>query len=516
MHAASQTHTPGVTGIHRPDGVTWMQMVLAILAALALTAAVTASPGISRTDGDGAVSFLALSVTDSDILAVGDVAAANGLTMDLVRRLEADRMAARGYTGQGIDVALIDTGIAPVAGLNAPGKVLYGPDLSSEGEVENLATLDTYGHGTHIAGIIAGNDGTSDGFKGMAPDARIVSLKVAGATGETHIAQIIAAIDWVVEHKDRDGLNIRVLNLSLGRDGVTSSLNDPLSAAVERAWDAGIVVVVAAGNRSNNSQGLDSPAISPYVIATAGLNGRTVRHGVAPWSSSGDGIRNPDLVAPGASIVSLRVPGSAIDQSYPEAIVDKRFMKGSGTSQSAAIMSGAVALLLSVAPGLTPDQVKFQLTENANDVDRHSTLLDGLGKVKPDMAAANVASARKAPAQDHPRAMGMNDWTGINTWSGGTWSGGTWSGGTWSGATWSGATWSGATWSGATWSGGTWSGATWSGATWSGATWSGGTWSSATWNGGNWSGGASKTLLSRDLGSTSLETDAASVLYDAG
>ncbi len=484
--------------------VTWDLGMVATMAAVVLAVVLVAPPvgtGSDHTvEAGGTVGFLGKPDHGSDGSAAG------GLTMDLVRQFEADPMEALGYTGQGIDVAVVDTGVAPVQGLDSEGKVLYGPDLSNEGELENLATLDTFGHGTHIAGIIAGNDGVEGGFKGMAPDARIVSVKVAGATGETHIAQVIAAIEWVVEHRNTEGLNIRVLNLSLGRDGVPSSLADPLAAAVERAWDAGIVVVAAGGNRTNSSKGLDSPAVSPYVIATGALNGRAVRDGVATWSSSGNAGRAPDLVAPGKSIVSLRVPGSTLDQENPQAIVDDRFMKGSGTSQAAAVMSGSVALLLSAHPSLTPDQVKYLLVQNANDVERRSTLLDGAGKVRPDTAADNGAGAADAPTQNHVPALGMTSWDGIDTWSGGTWSGATWSGGTWSGATWSGATWSGATWSGATWSGATWSGATWSGATWSGATWSGATWSGATWSGATWSG----------LDASSASSDLSSTLHAAG
>ncbi len=470
-----------------------MMIVAATLAAPTMTAGVPVEEA-------GSVAFLGKPQSGSD------GAASEGLTMDLVRQFEAEPMEALGHTGQGIDVALIDTGVAPVPGLDAPGKVLFGPDLSNEGELQNLATLDTYGHGTHLAGIIAGNDGVEGGFKGMAPDSRIVSLKVAGATGETHIAQVVAAIDWVVEHRNTDGLNIRVLNLSLGQAGIPSNLDDPLSAAVERAWDAGIVVVVAGGNRGNSSDGLDSPAVSPYVIATGALDGRAVRDGVATWSSSGNAVRSPDLVAPGKSIVSLRVPGSTLDREYPEAVVGERFMKGSGTSQAAAVMSGSVALLLSAEPALSPDQVKYLLVQNANDVERNDLLLDGAGKVRPDTAADNAASAVNAPTQTHLRALGITSWAGIDSWAGGTWSGSTWSGGTWSGSTWSGATWSGSTWSGSTWSGGTWSGSTWSGATWSGSTWSGGTWSGATWSGVSWTG----------LDASSIGSDLASTLHEAG
>ncbi len=383
--------------------------------------------------------------------------------MDLVRQFEAEPMAALGYTGAGIDVAVIDTGVSPVVGLHTPGKVLFGPDLSEEGAAFDTVGRDSYGHGTHMAGIIAGNDGLgAAGFQGMAPDARIISLKVADASGETHIAAVIAAIEWVVEHRNTDGLNIRVLNLALGADGVPSSLEDPLSAAVERAWSAGIVVVVAAGNRGDGSNGLDSPAVSPYVISTGALHGRAVRDGVAPYSSSGNEHRNPDLVAPGSSLVSLRVPGSTLDQQYPEARIDERYVRGSGTSQAAAVMSGSVALLLSAAPDLTPDQVKYLLMQNANDVERRSTTRDGVGKVRPDTATENAGSAGNAPVQNHPRALGITSWEGVDSWTGGEWAGASWSGASWSGASWSGASWSGASWSGASWSGASWSGASWS------------------------------------------------------
>ncbi|NNE12043.1 MAG: S8 family peptidase [Ilumatobacter sp.] len=372
-----------------------------------------------------------------------DGAASGGLTLDLIREFEADALAAAGYNGAGIDVALIDTGVTTVPGLHTPGKVLYGPDLSEEGAALDTHGLDTYGHGTHMAGIIAGNDGLgAAGFRGMAPDARIVSLKVAGASGETHIASVIAAIEWVVEHRNTDGLNIRVLNLALGADGVPSSLEDPLSAAVERAWAEGIVVVVAAGNRGNQSGGLDSPAVSPYVIATGALNGRAVRDGVAGYSSAGDGARNPDLVAPGTRVVSLRAPGSTLDTQNPTARIGDRFMRGSGTSQAAAVLSGSVALLLSAHPDMTPDQVKYILMNNANEVERRSTTLDGVGKVRPDSASDNARYAVDAPPQDHPRALGITSWEGVDSWTGGEWVGASWSGVSWSDVGFTGSSWS--------------------------------------------------------------------------
>ncbi len=413
--------------------------------------------------------------------------------MKMVTEKSKSEYAGKKAYGQGIDVALIDSGVTPVDGLDQPGKIIYGPDLSNEGSVPNLANLDTYGHGTHLAGIINGDD--DDMVGGIAPHSRIVSVKVAGATGETDIAQVIAGIDWVVEHRNDDGLNIRVLNLSLGIDGVPTNQGDPFSAAVERAWDAGIVVVAAAGNRGNNHGGIDSPAVSPYVIAVGAIesyDSSGAQDFVPSWTSGGNNHRQPDVLAPGRSIMSFRVPGSMLDQTYPSARVDGSYFLGSGTSQASAVVTGFTAAMLSRYPDLTNDQVKYLFEETARDI-ASGTKVDGHGKLDPKEAIRSYKDAADAPQQTYPAALPNSGAPGASapsgaTWSGGTWNGATWSGGTWNGATWSGATWSGATWSSGVWSGATWSGATWSGATWSGATWSGATWSGATWSGATWSG----------------------------
>ncbi len=482
--------------------------------ALALTgllvAAVATGTGAGST---GAPTSQASELADDDALVTFAMSVKPGspVPLRIVTERSESEFAGKNATGQGIDVALVDSGVTPVSGLDQRGKVVYGPDLSNEGGQPNLANLDTYGHGTHLAGIINGEEGD---VLGVAPGSRVVSVKVAGATGETSIAQVIAGIDWVVEHKNDNGLNIRVLNLSLGVPGVKTNQGDLLSAAVERAWNAGIVVVAAAGNRGNDFGGIDSPAVSPYVIAVGGIesfDSSGAQDSMASWSSGGNEYRTPDIVAPGRSIMSFRVPGSMLDQLYPQAVVDEKYFLGSGTSQSAAVVSGFAAALLSRQPTLTNDQVKFLFERPAVDVAR-GNLLDGSGKLEAKQSARYVGSAGKAPVQNFPLAIPSMDYSGRllqtvdgqkldgqvvsktdgaltgATWSGGTWNGATWSGGTWSGATWSGATWSGATWSGGVWSGATWSGATWSGATWSGATWSGATWSGATWSGATWSG----------------------------
>lgn len=435
-----------------------------------------------------------------------------------------------GYSGAGVDVAVIDSGVVPVDGLRAPGKVTNGPDLSYESGHDDARYLDTYGHGTHIAGIIAGRDDAvatpvrdsePHRFTGIAPDAGIVNIKVADSGGATDVSQVIAAIDWVVEHRSDNGLNIRVLNLSFGTDGVQDYRIDPLAHAVEMAWRNGVVVVVAAGNEGYGSAKLNNPAYDPFVVAVGGSasNGTAepADDTVPEWSSRGDGTRNPDVVAPGQSMISLRDAGSYLDETYPGARIGSRFFRGSGTSQAAAVVSGAAALLLEQRPELTPDQVKALLTSTARPLQDADAVAQGAGTI--DVHAAMAASTPTA-TQEWEQAVGTGSieesrgsahvevmgteitgeidvfgsaWSPLETlgslvlddtwtgdWSGSSWAGPSWSGGTWLGNSWAG-NWSGGSWSGGSWSGGSWSGGSWSGGSWSGGSWSGGSWSTAGW-----------------------------------
>jgi serine protease AprX len=436
-----------------------------------------------------------------------------------------------GVDGSGVDVALIDSGVVPVDGLTYPGKVVNGPDFSFESQADHLQYLDTYGHGTHMAGIIAGRDdsgaiGDPDTFTGIAPGARIINVKVADATGGVDVTQVIAAIDWVVQHRTDNGLNIRVLNLSYGTDSGIDYEDSALAFAVEQAWEAGIVVVVAAGNDGNNAM-LRDPATDPFIIAVGSADNNVTStaadDSVNSFSNCGPGTnRNVDVVAPGTSVVSLRNPGSYADENHPDAGVDGRFFVGSGTSQAAAVVAGSVALLLDVHPGWDPDDVKTALTDNADPLNSAPVECQGAGMV--DVAAAAAANLPNNTRQSFRGSSGdgpIEDVRGTNhvvhdgvaltgeqdifgnpfdtyiwaslaasldSWDGGMWNGASWSGASWSGASWSGASWSGASWSGASWSGASWSSIEWSGASWSGASWSGASWSGASWSGASWSG----------------------------
>jgi serine protease AprX len=444
-----------------------------------------------------------------------------------------------GATGKGVDVALIDTGVSPVVGLNAPGKVIDGPDLSFESQSPSLRYLDTNGHGTFMAGLIAGNDGQPGGYRGLAPDARIVSLKVAVADGGADVSQVIAAIDWVVQHRNDNGMNVRVINLSYGTNSTQSYASDPLAYAVEQAWKAGIVVVAAAGNsgyqNGANAQGLADPAYDPQILAVGAAD---TMGSPAPWddnvaafsanaASCSNGCRAPDLIAPGTHMQGLRVPGSYIDQNNSAGVINDRYFRGSGTSEAAAFVSGAVADLLQRYPQLTPDQVKAMLTSSCDKLSSYNWKQQGCGELdlgkllaaSPPSASsaqqANVASTgtgllEASRGTDHISMNGVvlqgeqdifgkpfnsaamatleangSSWSG-GIWNGSVWTGNSWNGSSWSGSSWSGSGWSGSSWSGSSWSDNWWSGSSWSGNSWSGSSWSGGSWSSGSWLGASW------------------------------
>ncbi|MEV7627782.1 S8 family serine peptidase [Actinoplanes sp. NPDC089786] len=433
-------------------------------------------------------------------------------------------------TGAGIGVALIDSGVAPVTGLNQPGKVVNGPDLSFESQTPGLANIDTYGHGTHMAGIIAGSDPAgasgSTGFEGIAPGAKLISLKVAAADGAADVSQVVAAIDWAVQHRNDPGLNIRVLNLSFGTDSIQDEKLDPLSYAVEAAWKNGIVVVVAVGNDGPTATRVTMPAANPYVIAVgaADPNGTDVRTDdkVATFSTRGSATRHADLLAAGRSVVSLRVPGSYIDTTYPGARVADaagtvRFFRGSGTSQATAVISGSVALLLQQRPGLNPDQVKKLLVQTADPLSGADPIAAGAGQL--DIAEAATVSIPMNATQTFTAATGLGTLerargsshvvdaaTGVTlagekdifgapwapaTWTaaaknGRAWTGGTWNGRVWTGTAFTGTSWASLTWSPVIWTSPTWTGRSWTGGTWTGRSWTGGTWTGRSWTGRSW------------------------------
>jgi serine protease AprX len=446
-----------------------------------------------------------------------------------------------GYTGKGIDVAVIDTGVAPVDGLTAPGKVLNGPDLSFDSQQESTRYVDRHGHGTHMAGIIAGRADAADPgnyvgdtthFLGMAPDARIVNVRVGDSEGATDVSQVIAAIDWVVQHRNDPGLNIRVLNLAYGTDSDQPYDVDPLAFAAEQAVRAGIVVVAAAGNAGFSKAGtLVNPAYDPFVLAVGASdpNGTLATKdddvasfsSVGNTSSGGSKDRSPDLIAPGAHVMSLRIPGSLVDDNYPGGRVNGSLFRGSGTSQAASVVAGAAALILQQRPTITPDDLKKLLMDSATSLKGIAHASQGNGELNlvsafklapktwtvPATPSTGTGSLELARGSLHVEnygsvLQGEKDIFGMpfvsaqmalleaagSSWSGGMWNGSSWSGSSWSGSSWSGSSWSASSWSGSSWSGSSWSGSSWSSSSWSSSSWSSSSWSSSSWSSAGWLG----------------------------
>ena len=389
--------------------------------------------------------------------------------------------------------------MVPVPALAAEGKVVQGPDFSDQSRDRDLAHLDTFGHGTHVAGIIAGDDPES-GFQGVAPGARLVNVKAAGADGSTTLAAIVASVGWVIAHRDDNGLHVRVLNLSFGTPP-SRYQSDLLAYAVEQAWKAGIVVVVSAGNEGEKHRGLTSPGLRP--LHPLDRRRRPLRHRRrgrrrrAHWSSRGLG-RNPDLVAPGRSIASLRDPNSALDLAHPEARVGDALLKGSGTSQAAAVVSGAVALLLERRPDLSPDQVKAIIKSTADPLSGPGPDAQGAGRLNVTRALAapspDPAAARQLFAPAAVRGIVAKLVAGLSKGrhaevgpvgpDGSSWGAAKWGGAKWGGAKWGGSSWGGSSWGGTSWGGSSWGGSSWGGSSWGGTSWGGSSWGGSSWGDG--------------------------------
>jgi serine protease AprX len=389
-----------------------------------------------------------------------------------------------GAAGRGVAVAVLDSGIAASGDL--AGRVVARADLSGEGTF-----TDSYGHGTFMAGLIAG-DGRAGGPAGTAPGADLVDLKVAGADGATTLGQVLLAMQLADSSRERFG--IRVLNISLGAPA-DDPATAPLTEAVERLWADGITVVAAAGNGG----GVTAPGLDPYVVTVGALDPAADQ---APaWSGRGPdfaGRAKPDLLAPGVDVVGLRAPGSTVDLANPAARVGDAYFQGSGTSMSTALVAGAAAAVAAAHAEWGPDMVKAALAGSAGDG----------GAL--DLGAA-LASAPAAPANGDlfplrsPGAAGEPSapaWLGALDWRAGAFEGLRWApdggaapaGGP---AAWEARPWLVGRWTGGgsgTWAAQQWLARTWAARSWLAAGLDPAGWAALQWGWGAVAGGA-QTLL---------------------
>ena len=397
-----------------------------------------------------------------------------------------------GVTGRGVGVAILDSGIAPHPDL--AGRIVAAVDFTSGRNSGTLvAPADPGGHGTHVAGLVAG-DGTASGglYTGVAPGANLIDVRVIGASGATNISTLIAGMQWVLAH--RAEYNIRVVNLSAGGPATTTYRNDPLATAAEVLVFAGITVVVSAGNEGPKERTITSPGTDPYVITVGGIDDSgtvtTADDALASWSSRGltpiDGLAKPDIVAPGRKIVSLRSTGSTLDLELPDRVVAgldplaPAYFRLSGTSMASPVVAGVVALMLERSPSLMPAQVKDRLKGTATALAYGYPEATGSGMVN---APAAVAAADQMPSADAPVSTGFASemlpllygqpiaWRDLTLNGGVDSSGVPWSDVSWSNVTWDALTWQNLNWEAFNWSAVTWQDISWEGITWEDISW---------------------------------------------
>jgi serine protease AprX len=319
-----------------------------------------------------------------------------------------------GFDGTGVGVAIVDSGAAPHEDLGS--RVVHFADFVNR----QAQAYDDYGHGTHVAGIIAGTGQSAGGARrGIAPGAHLVVLKALDAAGDGNVSHVIAAVDYAVRH--RAAFNIRILNLSVAA-GVFESYNtDPLTQAARRAADAGIVVITAAGNLGRDASGatqyggITAPGNAPWVLTVGASDDRGTADRrddiVASFSSRGpgniDGTTKPDLVAPGVRIESLTDAGTVLYQSRPGArqwgtvrTATEPYLTLSGTSMAAPIVAGTVALMLQANPSLTPEGVKAILQRTAESSSRYDALTQGAGFLNARAAVELARAVADAPDGD--------------------------------------------------------------------------------------------------------------------
>jgi serine protease AprX len=385
-----------------------------------------------------------------------------------------------GTRGAGVGIAVIDTGVSSVGDLS--GRLVQGPDFSGEGK----NTVDSFGHGTVMAGIAAGSGAASGNLPrtGVAPGANIIAVKVANASGASDVSTVLAGLSWVGAFKDT--YNIRVLNISWGVPSTQATEIDPLNYAVERLWHNGITVVAAAGNSGPTLGTIIKPGDDPLVLTVGAYddhaNDLASDDTIPAWSSQGptsQGRMKPDLVAPGRTIVTTRAPGSTIERQNPQALVGTDYIKGSGTSEATAVTSGAAALLIAAHPSWTPDQVKYALTSTASRIPAVSTTLQGYGRLQ--VQAAVNAFVGSAPTQVavatglgslaasrgtlNPVAISCNGAMKVlddestswcSQWSGSAWTSSAWTSSAWTSSAWTSSAWTSSAWTSSAWTSSAW------------------------------------------------------------
>lgn len=351
---------------------------------------------------------------------------------------------AMGLTGNGIGVAVIDSGISPHADFSVLKSISFNNTSPN--------VTDSYGHGTHVAGIITGDGSASNGaYMGIAPDIKLISLKISDETGMAYESDTVEAMQWVLDNKDV--YNIRVVNLSIQSTVEQSYHSSPLDAAAEILWFNGVVVVAAAGNWPDGAFNPihAAPANDPFIITVGASDEKgtaSTRDDViasfSAYDETQEFIIKPEIIAPGSNIVSALAKQSDWATNHPDRVVlNGEYFRLSGTSMAAPMVTGAVALLLQDEPNLTPDQVKYRLLATSSKIGKSPTYLNVYAAVTGTTTASSNTGLEASQLL----------WTGSDpiNWDSVNWGSVNWGSVNWGSVNWGSVNWGSVNWGSVDW-----------------------------------------------------------------
>lgn len=395
-----------------------------------------------------------------------------------------------GVCGRGVGVAIIDSGV--YAHPDLAGRIVATVDFTGSTVTTTTAVGalgDPGGHGTHVAGLVAGNGAASGGaYTGVAPCANIVDVRVIDATGNSNTGIILRGLQWVLANKNT--YNIKVANMSFGATQSGSYKIDPLATAAEVLAFSGITTVVSAGNSGPLYNTITSPATDPFVITVGALDDNQTAtladDLMATFSSRGrtkfDNLGKPDLVAPGRRMVSLLSPGSTIPNLDPDRLVTApgaltpEYLRLSGTSMAAPVVSGVVALMAERNSTLKPSQVKSRLKKSTKWLSFGGSQDKGAGLVNALAAVGSIDPSREYSEGRVTDSFAKDMRKFVQgqplPWKDVLFNGGVDSRSiTWENVTWENVTWDVLTWENISWENFTWENITWENVTWENITW---------------------------------------------
>jgi serine protease AprX len=408
------------------------------------------------------------------------------------------------YRGEGIAVAVIDSGIFMDRDFSInPNRPKTRVVSQVSFSTNSHSSSDEFGHGTHVAGIIGGHGGASNGlYSGIASKVNLINLKISDDFGMAYESDTVDALQWALDNKN--AYNIRVVNLSINSTVEQSYHLSPIDAAVEILWFNGIVVVASAGNAQpgNGHNTVNAaPANDPFIITVGASNEQLTADRlddtVSPYSAFGvtlDGYQKPDIIAPGKDIISVLAASSDWYNEHPDrAVIGKEYFRISGTSMAAPMVTGAVALLLQAEPDLTPDQVKYRLTHAGDLIEGYPYLDIYKAITTPTYESANegiiphmlLAKMALIAYWSNTECGDTCDWENVD-WGAVNWNSVNWNSVNWNSVNWNSINWNSVNWNSINWNSVNWNSVNWNSVNWNSVNWNSVNWNSVNWNSVNW------------------------------